>query len=222
LSDNISDDTLLGVKETFKDVARDASYTDRALDKACVGASKDLYNDKVFPYTFAGRNLGNSYAGSLYFGLLSLIAESDKTNFNNERVMMFSYGSGLAATMFSLQVDGSLENQRQVCNLKERLEDRIEATPEEFTAALKEREDFYTASDFQFSQPSEKMMPGAFHLTGVDNMGCRSYDRVPAAMAASARGYHTAAPSKRAFAGQNSTLANARAPFMALRRVLRR
>lgn len=54
----------------------------------------------------------------MWFGLLSLIAESeshaDRSNrFLGERVLMFSYGSGLAATMFSCIVDGSLKEQAE-------------------------------------------------------------------------------------------------------------
>jgi hydroxymethylglutaryl-CoA synthase len=51
------------------------------------------------------KQLGNIYTGSLYNGLLSLIC--DKTiNLTGKRIMMFSYGSGCAASMFSIRVTG--------------------------------------------------------------------------------------------------------------------
>jgi len=178
----------------FRNVEPEASYTDRALDKACVGASSDLYKSIVYPYTMASRNIGNSYAGSLYFGLLSLIADETAEKLG-DRVLMFSYGSGLAASMFSLIIDGSLKNQREVCNLKERLDnERVEISAEKFTQALAEREEFYNAKSFAVNSPPKFMSPGASYLSGVDALGRRSYQRVPAVRtlaAATARQMHT-------------------------------
>jgi len=174
---------LTEIAKAFQDVSEVESYTHRDLDKACVKASDVYYKDRVFPYTAAGRNLGNSYAGSLYFGLLSLIAQSNKSDMRDERVLMFSYGSGLAATMFTARVEGSLEKQRETCNLLDRLEnERIQASPEQFTAALAEREQFYASSDFELS-PSPIATPGSFQLAGVDNLGRRAYMKTPVSMA---------------------------------------
>ncbi|GBG24740.1 Hydroxymethylglutaryl-CoA synthase [Hondaea fermentalgiana] len=194
---------IVGDSEILKEIAAEfgevddvASYTDRALDKKCVTASADAYNERVFPYTIAGRNLGNSYTGSLYFGLLSLIAQSDKLAKKDDRVLMFSYGSGLAATMFSAKIEGSLEEQRTTCNLLARLDDRVKATPEQFTEALEMREQFYTATDFEFPSVNDTKLaphPGSFSLAGVDSMGRRAYTRSQSSVAeaASSRAFST-------------------------------
>lgn len=51
------------------------------------------------------KQLGNIYTGSLYNGILSLI--TDQTiNLKGKNVMMFSYGSGCAASMFMIRVRG--------------------------------------------------------------------------------------------------------------------
>ena len=47
------------------------------------------------------KQLGNIYTGSLYNGLISLVC-NDKVDLTNKQVMMFSYGSGCAASMFVL------------------------------------------------------------------------------------------------------------------------
>jgi len=188
----VDDAALAEIAEQFAGLSDADSYTNRDLDKACVTATKAAYEERVFPYTHAGRNLGNSYTGSLYFGLLSLIAASDKTDLANERVLMFSYGSGLAATMFSLRVDGDLTEQRETCNLLNRLEDRHEASPEVFTDALSERAEFHSSMGFEVRDTPTKLAPGAFHLAAVDTLGRRSYARSSSAMvtAALSRGIH--------------------------------
>ena len=58
---------------------------------------------------------GNSYCGSLYAGLLSLIQNKAEV-LPNKRVLMFSYGSGLAATQFSINVKGDVTGMRRENN----------------------------------------------------------------------------------------------------------
>ena len=47
--------------------------------------------------------MGNIYTGSLYNGLLTLIFD-ESINLTGKRVMLFSYGSGCAASMFYVTV----------------------------------------------------------------------------------------------------------------------
>ena len=47
--------------------------------------------------------LGNIYTGSLYNGLLSLICDTT-IDLAGKKVMLFSYGSGCAASMFFVHV----------------------------------------------------------------------------------------------------------------------
>jgi hydroxymethylglutaryl-CoA synthase len=47
--------------------------------------------------------LGNIYTGSLYCGLLSLITDSSK-DLSDKNILLFSYGSGCAASIFFLTV----------------------------------------------------------------------------------------------------------------------
>ena len=68
------------------------------------------------------KTLGNIYTGSLYTGLISLIESS---NLDNKNIMMFSYGSGLMASMFTLHVRGDISFMKDILNLKERLYARV-------------------------------------------------------------------------------------------------
>jgi hydroxymethylglutaryl-CoA synthase len=51
------------------------------------------------------KKLGNIYTGSLYNGLLSLICD-ETIDLKNKKVMLFSYGSGCAASMFFVRFVG--------------------------------------------------------------------------------------------------------------------
>lgn len=116
--------------------------------------AKAQYDIKVQPTTLIPKQVGNMYTASLYAAFASLIHNKHSTlvfvcsltfsnifydyNFNilyhcqdNKRVIMFSYGSGLAATMFSFRLrDGqypfSLSNIANVMNIAEKLKSRIE------------------------------------------------------------------------------------------------
>jgi hydroxymethylglutaryl-CoA synthase len=51
------------------------------------------------------KKLGNIYTGSLYNGLLSLLCD-ESIDLKNKKVMLFSYGSGCAASMFFVRFVG--------------------------------------------------------------------------------------------------------------------
>ncbi len=148
-----------------------ASYNDKNLEKVCLQLTKKPYESMVYPSTYAGRMIGNMYAGSLYGGLLSLIA-AHGDNLLGQRALMFSYGSGLAASMFSLKFNGSVEEQRVKCDLQNRIETgRKEATPEEFTETLKAREN----KKFTGATNIDNIPKGAYYVAEVDKLQRRQY-----------------------------------------------
>lgn len=55
------------------------------------------------------KQLGNIYTGSLYNGLLSLIGDTT-IDLKGKNIMLFSYGSGCAASMFNLKVIGDYKH----------------------------------------------------------------------------------------------------------------
>ncbi len=64
------------------------------------------WKDKCERTLYLAKQLGNIYTGSLYNGLLTLIG--DKTiDLKGKKIMMFSYGSGCAASMFFVSVNGN-------------------------------------------------------------------------------------------------------------------
>ena len=73
------------------------------------------------------KTLGNIYTGSLYTGLISLLETS---NLENKNILMFSYGSGLMSSMFTLHVRGDVSALKGHLNIQERLKSRIEVEPQ--------------------------------------------------------------------------------------------
>lgn len=65
-------------------------------------------------------------------------------NLIGKRVMMFSYGSGCAASMFSFRVKEGYQRAIEKSNFKQRLEQgRVKASPEEFSQWMDLREQNY-------------------------------------------------------------------------------
>ena len=133
---------LAGFSE-FADLTLDEQYTDRTFLKHLVDVSKGKYADMVQPTELITKQCGNSYCGSTYAGLLSLITNKAKDLLGN-RILLFSYGSGLAATQFSIKVEGSVEHIAETSDVTARLAARTKVSPEAYTDILANREANYT------------------------------------------------------------------------------
>ena len=78
-----------------------------ALEKQLLALSRDSYSAKVSPATLLPQHIGNMYTASLYAGLASLLyTQADALV--GKRILCFSYGSGLASSIFSLHVPDSI------------------------------------------------------------------------------------------------------------------
>eukprot|EP01044_Picomonas_judraskeda_P001286 COSAG03_NODE_74_length_14441_cov_13.158974_6_plen_359_part_00 len=164
--------------EAFRSVGHEASLEDRDLEKAFVKLSQDsgLFAEKTDPTLHCSRNLGNTYTASLWFCLVSTIARCTE-EVVGKQLLCFSYGSGLAATMFSLHVVGSVDHIAEKLNLQQRLDERVAVSPTEYTEVLALREQSYGACDFEVTSSLSTLAPGAFYLVSVDAMGRRRYAR---------------------------------------------
>mmetsp|Transcript_21931 Transcript_21931/g.53994 ORF Transcript_21931/g.53994 Transcript_21931/m.53994 type:complete len:527 (+) Transcript_21931:86-1666(+) len=173
----------------FKSLMPEDTYDNRELEKAFTELARPMYASKVEPTVLLPQELGNSYTASMYTGLLSLIhnwhkpkagaqVDTEKAT-RNKKVLMFSYGSGLAATMYYLKIQGNTGHIAAAANLSERLEERKQVSPEEFSRILKDRETKYGKFDWSPSSDKSELFPGTYYLKQVDSHGRRSYARVP-------------------------------------------
>ena len=164
--------------EQFRNVEHTESLEDRDLEKAFLKLSVDegLFAEKTDPTLHCSRNLGNTYTASLWFCLVSAISRCTD-ELVGKQLLCFAYGSGLAATMFSLHVVAPVDHIAEKLNLQARLDERVAVSPTEYTQVLAMREQTYGASDFEVTSSLSTLAPGAFYLVGVDEMGRRKYAR---------------------------------------------
>lgn len=175
-----------GAKEKlspFVNLSADESYQSRDLEKASQQVAKPLYDTKVQPTTLIPKQIGNTYTASLYTALASLLHNKHNTLAGN-RAIMFSYGSGLTATMFSLKMNEgkqpfNLSKIAQVLNIADKLKSRHEVAPEKFVDTLKLMEHRYGAKEFVTSKDTTLLAPGTYYLTEVDSKYRRFYSKKP-------------------------------------------
>jgi len=176
LKDSGSNPRFSKVSPQLKTLSAEESYNSKDVANVFGDLSTPLYTDKVEPCVLLPKQLGNTYTASLYCGLLSLIAEKPTLQ-NGKRVVMFSYGSGLAATMFSLRIGGSVEKIAKLADVKQRLNKRIEVSPAEYTKVLAHKEQTYNSHSLTPQDSIERLSPGTFYLEKVDQEKRRFYKR---------------------------------------------
>jgi hydroxymethylglutaryl-CoA synthase len=159
------------------DLTAEQSYTDRVSQKIFGDMTKEEYDQKVGPSLLLPKQLGNTYTASLYTSLLSLIAERSDEQLLDKRLLMFSYGSGLAATQWSFKVNSSVEHIRANSDIKARLAARTVTSPEDYTAALKLREDTHNLASYSPQSSVDHLPKGTYYLENVDDKKRRFYAR---------------------------------------------
>jgi len=138
--------------------------------------SKAAYEQKVAPAALLQKNLGNCYCASLYAGLVSLMSEKSD-ELVGKRILLFSYGSGLAASLFSIKVDSLISPLVERVNLKNRLAQRVAVPPKDFHATLKSKEDRFGLPNYTPVDAIENLFPGTYYLVEIDPKYRRSYQR---------------------------------------------
>lgn len=176
----------------FSSLTGDESYQSRDLEKTSQQVAKPLYDAKVVPATLIPKQVGNMYTASLYAAFASLL-HNKHTTLGGNRVVMFSYGSGLTATMFSFKFNEgqhpfSLSNIANVMNVDGKLKSRHEFSPEKFIETMKLMEHRYGAKDFVTSKDSSLLAPGTYYLTEVDSKYRRFYSKKDGEKTASENG----------------------------------
>ncbi|KAH9489821.1 Hydroxymethylglutaryl-CoA synthase, cytoplasmic [Bulinus truncatus] len=170
--------------EGLKDIKLEDTYFDRAVENAVMAASKDLFEVKTKPTLLVANQAGNMYTPSLYGGLASYISCHTVDAIAGKRVVLFSYGSGLASSMFSMvfsdnkSIGGALEKLvNSLSDLKQRLDSRQCVAPEDFDRNMKLREQTHHLAPYNPVGSVSVLFPGTWYLTEVDNMHRRKYER---------------------------------------------
>ena len=80
--------------------------------------------------------------------MLSLIC-NESIDLNGKKVLMFSYGSGCAASMFILRFNENYKKIQSTATYKERLARRVKVSPEDYDREMAMREQMFGFSDFK-------------------------------------------------------------------------
>lgn len=167
----------------FVDVKLEDTYFDRDVEKAFLTAYKSVFAQKTEPSLLLANQVGNMYTPSVYSGLVSLLISTDTANLLGKTVGVFSYGSGLASSMYSISITsdiGKLQSLKDKLEyVKPLLDKRAKVSPEEFTKLMDIREKNNHAAPYQPTGNVEALFPGTYYLKSVDEMHRRVYDRVP-------------------------------------------
>ena len=154
----------------------------KELEKALVSQSFQEYDRKVRPSSCLARLCGNMYSASVWSGIAQLI-ETTGGDLEGRRILVYSYGSGISATMMSMvgrKVEGqfSLERLQSMSDLAMRLARRAPKRPEEFEEAMALGEARYCTASYSPDVPAiEDLETGTYYLDAVDAKYRRRYCR---------------------------------------------
>lgn len=161
----------------IRDLSYEASLSDRTVEKAFMALSKKRFAERVQPSIMVPTMCGNMYSASVYGSLVSLISnvKFDITTEKAKRVGVFSYGSGLAASLFSFKVVGDVSDMAKKVDLQNRIDSRRVVEPEVYDKMCLMREHAHLKKEFTPQGDVETLLPGTYYLTKVDDMFRREY-----------------------------------------------
>ncbi|KAM4706646.1 hydroxymethylglutaryl-CoA synthase, cytoplasmic isoform 1-T2 [Discoglossus pictus] len=170
--------------DSFRDLKLEDTYFDRDVEKAFLKASTELFNEKTKASLLVSRENGNMYTPSVYGCLASVLAQYTTQQLAGQRIGVFSYGSGFAATLYSIKVSqdampgSSLDKlTASLSDLKARLDSRKNVSPSVFAENMKLREDTHHLASYIPQGSVDDLFAGTWYLVRVDEKHRRYYAR---------------------------------------------
>jgi hydroxymethylglutaryl-CoA synthase len=120
------------VPEAVKSIDYAASLSDRTVEKTFMEIAKKRYQARVQPSIEMPTQCGNMYCASVYSGICSILTNVSSEELQGKRIGIFSFGSGLASSFFSLNVRGSTEEMQSKLDIKNRLQSRRVVQPQTY------------------------------------------------------------------------------------------
>ncbi|XP_037092751.1 hydroxymethylglutaryl-CoA synthase, cytoplasmic-like [Pollicipes pollicipes] len=170
--------------EAFRSKTLEESYFDRDVEKAFMERSRAQFEQKTKPSLLLASNVGNMYTPSLYSCLVSLLVSKKPDELTGSRIALFSYGSGLASSLFSIRIattNGSGSRLEAllagVSDVVGRLEARQKVEPAAFADTMQLREQSHHLAPYAPKADPSMLFPGTYYLTGIDEKHRRQYAR---------------------------------------------
>ncbi|XP_013921161.1 PREDICTED: hydroxymethylglutaryl-CoA synthase, cytoplasmic isoform X1 [Thamnophis sirtalis] len=172
--------------EAFRDLKLEDTYFDRDVEKAFMKASSEIFSQKTKASLLVSNQNGNMYTPSVYGCLASLLAQYSPQQLAGQRIGVFSYGSGFAATLYSIKVSqdatpgSSLDKIiASLTDLKARLDSRKCISPEIFAENMMLREKTHHLANYIPQCSVDDLFEGTWYLVRVDEKHRRTYARRP-------------------------------------------
>jgi hydroxymethylglutaryl-CoA synthase len=137
-------------------------------------ANAAVFEQKVRPGTLLSAQLGNGYTASLYLAIASLVNAVDLAG---KRVLCFSYGSGAAASMFSLRITGDLSTIKAALDLDRRLAARVKRSVPEYEREVELASTRMKTAPYEPVSDLEWVWEEEWILDGIDAKWIRLYRR---------------------------------------------
>ncbi|KAL9117402.1 MAG: hypothetical protein Q9187_006063 [Circinaria calcarea] len=168
--------TFESVPSELRDMSYEKSLGNKTVEKTFIGLSKKNFQARVQPGIQVPTMCGNMYCASVYGSLVSLLSNVNNSHLQGKRVGIFSYGSGLASSLFSLQIKGDVSSMVDKIDLHQRLEARRTVPPEVYDEMCTLREKAHLQKNYIPKGDSETITKGTYYLTEVDDMFKRKYE----------------------------------------------
>lgn len=164
------------VAPELRDIEYKKSLSDKNVEKTFMALTKKRFAERVQPAIDVATMCGNMYCGSVYGGLVGLISNISPQQLLGKRLGVFSYGSGLASSMFSIKVVGDVSRLAEKVDLQQRLAARAIVPPQVYEEMCHLREKAHLQKNFKPAGSIDHLVPGTYYLTDVDDMFRRKYE----------------------------------------------
>lgn len=164
------------IDQSLRDIEYEESLTNKTIEKTFMNVSKQFYEERVKPSLIVPTNTGNMYTASLYSSLVSLLYYIGSKDLQNKKICAFSYGSGMAASMFTITVNNDITYITDKLNLQNILDNRIKRSPDEYEADIKLREDIHLRKNVKPVGSIDHLAKGTYYLTEIDDRFKRYYN----------------------------------------------
>lgn len=161
------------VDVTLAELTYEDSLTDKRIEKTFLPLAKDLFEKRVRPGLTVPTNTGNMYTASVFASLASLL-HFTKLDLG-DTIGLFSYGSGMAASLYSFTVRGDLTELVKTLDLDSWFQRRIKLTPQEYENQLHQREKIHLQKDYKPDGTTVYIASGTYYLTDIDSIYRRNY-----------------------------------------------
>lgn len=167
--------------EQFINYKLENTYFDKEVEKNFVKFSEEIYKKKTLASLLLSNQIGNMYTASLYGGLVSYLCNKTASDLSGQRIGLFSYGSGLASSMFSIKVVAGQKLENLVSSLQylhDVLKNRRQVKPIDFSKIMEIREENHNKAPYNPIGNIDWLLPGTWYLKSIDDKYRRTYEQV--------------------------------------------